>query len=101
MYYKLGIVGYPNKKRKYAVGDKTWKTLLLNKKKFGDRAKHIFAQGGRAGNTSGDLETLSAPSPRELQVVKSNKREVEFDSFSFRNNPFHNFRHCFCVTQMM
>ena len=49
MYYELGLVGRVNK-NKYAVEDKA------------------FAQGGGVGDTSGNLETLSAPRPRKLQV---------------------------------
>ena len=49
MYYELGLVGCVNK-NKYAVEDKA------------------FAQGGGVGDTSGNLETLSAPCPRKLQV---------------------------------
>lgn len=48
---------------------------------------HMFTEFGLIEKYMIDEATLQ----RFLQCVRS----------SYNNNPFHNFRHCFCVTQMV
>lgn len=47
----------------------------------------------------GDTRCLGAYGSRGGELTLPSPQLCVHDNY--RNNPFHNFRHCFCVTQMM